>query len=176
MKTNVIMCTTINFCLKVALIALSSMFCYSLNAQKAQLEKLSEIKDVQYQHFDKDAMKHALDNDFDIQLGDFSFTDSGKGDILKGLDEIYVLTTEAKSAGKKLSKGAHKILKGKEFSSLLNVGGEEGGRVQICTAEENGKKVLAILVNSDDGETVFVILKGTIDMSKLSSEMISNLM
>ena len=176
MKTNVIMCTTINFYVRVALIALSSMFCYSLNAQKAQLEKLSEIKDVQYQHFDKDAMKHAMDNDFDIQLGDFSFTDSDKGDILKGLDEIYVLTTEAKSAGKKLSKGARKILKGKEFSSLLNVGGDEGGRVQICTAEENGKKVLAILVNSDDGETVFVILKGTVDMSKLTNGMISNLM
>ena len=141
MKTNVIMCTTINFYVRVALIALSSMFCYSLNAQKAQLEKLSEIKDVQYQHFDKDAMKHAMDNDFDIQLGDFSFTDSGKGDILKGLDEIYVLTTEAKSAGKKLSKGARKILKG-----------------------------------SDDDETVFVILKGTVDMSKLTNGMISNLM
>ena len=168
--------TTMYFYLKVALIALSFLYCYSLNAQKAQLEKLSEIKGVQYQHFDKDAMKHAQDNDFDLQLGDFSFTDSGKGDILKGLDEIYVLTTEAKSAGKKLSKGARKILKGKEFSSLLNVGGDEGGRVQICAAEENGKKVLAILVNSDDGETVFVILKGTVDMSKLANGMISNLL
>lgn len=163
-------------CLKVALIALSTLYSSALYAQMRAIEKLSEIKDIQYQHFDKDAMKHALDNDFDIQLGDFSFTDSGKGDILKGLDEIYVLTTEAKSAGKKLSKGARKILKGKEFSSLLNVGGDEGGRVQICTAEENGKKVLAILVNSDDGKTVFVILKGTVDMSKLANGMISNLM
>ena len=162
--------------MRVALIALSSMYCYSLNAQKAQLEKLSEIKDVQYQHFDKNAMKQALDNNFDLQLGDFSLTDGDEGDILKGLDEIHVLTTEVKSASKKLSKGACKILKGKKFSSLLNVGGDEGGRVQICAAEENGKKVLAILVNSDDGETVFVILKGTIDMSKLTNGMISNLM
>ena len=75
-----------------------------------------------------------------------------------------------------MSKGARRILKGKEFNSLLNIGGDEGGRVQICTAEENGKKVLAILVNSDDDETVFIILKGTIDMSKLSEGMISNVM
>ena len=177
MKTNEIMCTTINFYLRVALIALSSLFCYSLNAQKAQLEKLSEIKGVQYQHFDKNAMQQAMDNDFDLNLGDFSLIPEGKkGDILKKLDEIYVLTTEEKSAGKKLSKGARRILKGKEFNSLLNIGGDEGGRVQICIAEENGKKVLAILVNSDDDETVFIILKGTIDMSKLSEGMISNVM
>ena len=177
MKTNEIMCTTINFYLRVALIALSSIFCYSLNAQKAQMEKLSEIKGVKYQHFDKDAMQKAMDNDFDLNLGDFSLTDGGKkNDILKKLDEIYVLTTDEKSAGKKLSKGARKILKGKEFNSLLNIGGEEGARVQICAAEENGKKVLAILVNSDDDETIFILLKGTVDMSKLSDGVISNLL
>lgn len=161
----------------VMIVAMLFMLSATAFAQKAQLEKLSEIKGVQYQHFDKNAMQQAMDNDFDLELGDFSLIPEGKkGDILKKLDEIYVLTTEAKSAGKKLSKGARKILKGKEFSSLLNVGGDEGGRVQICTAEENGKKVLAILVNSDDDETVFIILKGTIDMSKLSEGMISNVM
>ena len=161
----------------VMIVAMLFMLSATAFAQKAQLEKLSEIKGIQYQHFDKDAMKQALDNDFDLNLGDFSLIPEGKkGDILKKLDEIYVLTTEEKSAGKKLSKGARKILKGKEFNSLLNIGGDEGGRVQICTAEENGKKVLAILVNSDDDETVFIILKGTIDMSKLSEGMISNVM
>ncbi len=161
----------------VMIVAMLFMLSATAFAQKAQLEKLSEIKGVQYQHFDKNAMQQAMDNDFDLELGDFSLIPEGKkGDILKKLDEIYVLTTEEKSAGKKLSKGARKILKGKEFTSMLNVGGDEGGRVQICTAEENGKKVLAILVNSDDDETVFIILKGTIDMSKLSEGMISNVM
>lgn len=161
----------------VMIVAMLFMLSATAFAQKAQLEKLSEIKGVQYQHFDKNAMQQAMDNDFDLELGDFSLIPEGKkGDILKKLDEIYVLTTEAKSAGKKLSKGARKILKGKEFTSMLNLGGDEGGRVQICTAEENGKKVLAILVNSDDDETVFIILKGTIDMSKLSEGMISNVM
>ena len=159
----------------VMIVAMLFMLSATAFAQKAQLEKLSEIKGVQYQHFDKNAMQQAMDNDFDLELGDFSLIPEGKkGDILKKLDEIYVLTTEEKSAGKKLSKGARKILKGKEFTSMLNLGGDEGGRVQICTAEENGKKVLAILVNSDDDETVFIILKGTIDMSKLSEGMISN--
>ena len=161
----------------VMIVAMLFMLSATAFAQKAQLEKLSEIKGVQYQHFDKNAMQQAMDNDFDLELGDFSLIPEGKkGDILKKLDEIYVLTTEEKSAGKKLSKGARKILKGKEFTSMLNIGGDEGGRVQICTAEENGKKVLAILVNSDDDETVFIILKGTIDMSKLSEGMISNVM
>ena len=161
----------------VMIVAMLFMLSATAFAQKAQLEKLSEIKGVQYQHFDKNAMQQAMDNDFDLELGDFSLIPEGKkGDILKKLDEIYVLTTEEKSAGKKLSKGAGKILKGKEFTSMLNLGGDEGGRVQICTAEENGKKVLAILVNSDDDETVFIILKGTIDMSKLSEGMISNVM
>ena len=161
----------------VMIVAMLFMLSATAFAQKAQLEKLSEIKGVQYQHFDKNAMQQAMDNDFDLNLGDFSLIPEGKkGDILKKLDEIYVLTTEEKSAGKKLSKGARKILKGKEFTSMLNLGGDEGGRVQICTAEENGKKVLAILVNSDDDETVFIILKGTIDMSKLSEGMISNVM
>ncbi|MBO4564514.1 MAG: DUF4252 domain-containing protein [Bacteroidaceae bacterium] len=161
----------------VMIVAMLFMLSATAFAQKAQLEKLSEIKGVQYQHFDKNAMQQAMDNDFDLELGDFSLIPEGKkGDILKKLDEIYVLTTEEKSAGKKLSKGARKILKGKEFTSMLNLGGDEGGRVQICTAEENGKKVLAILVNSDDDETVFIILKGTIDMSKLSEGMISNVM
>ena len=161
----------------VMIVAMLFMLSATAFAQKAQLEKLSEIKGVQYQHFDKNAMQQAMDNDFDLELGDFSLIPEGKkGDILKKLDEIYVLTTEEKSAGKKLSKGARKILKGKEFTSMLNLGGDEGGRVQICTAEENGKKVLAILVNSDDDETVFIILKGTIDMSKLSDGVISNLL
>lgn len=162
----------------VMIVAMLFMLSATAFAQKAQLEKLSEIKGVQYQHFDKNAMQHAMDNDFDLNLGDFSLNlnEGKKGGILKKLDEIYVLTTDEKSAGKKLSKGARKILKGKEFDSLLNIGGDEGGRVQICTAEENGKKVLAILVNSDDDETVFIILKGTIDMSKLSEGMISNVM
>lgn len=161
----------------VMIVAMLFMLSATAFAQKAQLEKLSEIKGVQYQHFDKNAMQQAMDNDFDLELGDFSLIPEGKkGDILKKLDEIYVLTTEEKSTGKKLSKGARKILKGKEFTSMLNLGGDEGGRVQICTAEENGKKVLAILVNSDDDETVFIILKGTIDMSKLSEGMISNVM
>jgi len=161
----------------VMIVAMLFMLSATAFAQKAQLEKLSEIKGVQYQHFDKNAMQQAMDNDFDLELGDFSLIPEGKkGDILKKLDELYVLTTEEKSAGKKLSKGARKILKGKEFTSMLNLGGDEGGRVQICTAEENGKKVLAILVNSDDDETVFIILKGTIDMSKLSEGMISNVM
>ena len=161
----------------VMIVAMLFMLSATAFAQKAQLEKLSEIKGVQYQHFNKNAMQQAMDNDFDLELGDFSLIPEGKkSDILKKLDEIYVLTTEEKSAGKKLSKGARKILKGKEFTSMLNLGGDEGGRVQICTAEENGKKVLAILVNSDDDETVFIILKGTIDMSKLSEGMISNVM
>ena len=160
----------------VMIVAMLLMLSATAFAQKAQLEKLSEIKGIQYQHFDKDAMKQALDNNLDLELGDFSLMDGDDPDILKGLDELYVLTTEAKSAGKKLSKGARKILKGKEFTSMLNIGGDEGGRVQICTAEENGKKVLAILVDSDDGKTVFIILKGTIEMSKLSEGMISNVM
>ena len=71
-------------------------------------------------------MKQALDNNLDLELGDFSLMDGDDPDILKGLDELYVLTTEAKSAGKKLSKGARKILKGKEFTSMLNIGGDEG--------------------------------------------------
>ena len=164
-------------CLKVALIALSTLYSSALYAQMRAIEKLSEIKDIQYHHVDREAITEALNNNLDISFGDTTII-GGKDsdDILKEVDELYVLTAEAKSAAKKLSKGARKILKGKEFSSLLNVGGDEGGRVQICTAEQQGKKVLAILVNSDDGETVFVILKGTIDMSKLTNRMISNLL
>ena len=79
----------------VMIVAMLFMLSATAFAQKAQLEKLSEIKGVQYQHFDKNAMQQAMDNDFDLNLGDFSLIPEGKkGDILKKLDEIYVLTTE----------------------------------------------------------------------------------
>ena len=163
-------------CLKVALIALSTLYSSALYAQMRAIEKLSEIKDIQYHHVDREAITEALNNNLDISFGDTTII-GGKDsdDILKEVDELYVLTAEAKSAAKKLSKGAQKILKGKEFKSLININGDENGTVQICTAEQQGKNVLALLVNSDEGEVVFVVIKGSLNLSKLVERIGSNL-
>ena len=162
-------------CLKVALIALSTLYSSALYAQMRAIEKLSEIKDIQYHHVDREAITEALNNNLDISFGDTTII-GGKNsdDILKEVDELYVLTAEA-NAAKKLSKGAQKILKGKEFKSLININGDENGTVQICTAEQQGKNVLAWLVNSDEGEVVFVVIKGSINLSKLVEGIGSNL-
>lgn len=162
-------------CLKVALIALSTLYSSALYAQMRAIEKLSEIKDIQYHHVDREAITEALNNNLDISFGDTTII-GGKNsdDILKEVDELYVLTAEA-NAAKKLSKGAQKILKGKEFKSLININGDENGTVQICTAEQQGKNVLAWLVNSDEGEVVFVVIKGSLNLSKLVEGIGSNL-
>lgn len=162
-------------CLKVALIALSTLYSSALYAQMRAIEKLSEIKDIQYHRVDREAITEALNNNLDISFGDTTII-GGKNsdDILKEVDELYVLTAEA-NAAKKLSKGAQKILKGKEFKSLININGDENGTVQICTAEQQGKNVLAWLVNSDEGEVVFVVIKGSLNLSKLVEGIGSNL-
>ncbi|MCR5315570.1 MAG: hypothetical protein K6E52_06715, partial [Bacteroidaceae bacterium] len=60
------MSTNMKLCLKVALIALSTLYSSALYAQMRAIEKLSEIKDIQYHHVDREAITEALNNNLDI--------------------------------------------------------------------------------------------------------------
>lgn len=161
------MCTTINFCMRVALIALSSMFCYSLNAQKAQLEKLSELKGVEYMHFDKAALTNLAENKGSIDVGDNSIIKDAKGEILNMLDEVYVIKADAsKRVAKKIKKAAQSFIKSNALQSLLDISDNDYPKVKIYQVKKDDIHTIAFMVEEEE-ETFFVVLKGALNIGGL---------
>ena len=159
--------TTMYFYLRVALIAFASMYCYSLNAQKAQLEKLSELKGVEYVHFDKAALTNLAENKGSIDVGDNSIIKDAKGEILNLLDEVYVIKADAsKRLAKKIKNAAQSFIKSNDLQSLFDITGNDYPKVKIYHAKNGDINTSALLVEEKD-ETFFVVLKGAFNLGGL---------
>lgn len=151
---------------KLIFIITCAMMAGSLWAQH-QLEALSELKNVEYVHFDKSAISEIAKNKGSIDVGDNSIVKDASGDILKLLDEVYVITADAKRAAKKVKKSAQSFIKTERLRSILDVKGDKKEQVKIYHSQ-NGEDAhtCALLVN-DNGKTVFVVLKGDLNLGDL---------
>jgi len=152
---------------KLIFIITCAMMAGTLRAQQQQLEALSELKDVEYVHFDKSAISEIAKNKGSIDVGDNSIVKDASGDILKLLDEVYVITADAKRAAKKVKKSAQNFIKTERLRSILDVKGDKKEQVKIYHSQ-NGEDAhtCALLVN-DNGKTVFVVLKGDLNLGDL---------
>ena len=159
--------TTMYFYLRVALIAFASIYCYSLNAQKAQLEKLSELKGVEYVHFDKAALTNLAENKGSIDVGDNSIIKDAKGEILNLLDEVYVIKADAsKRLAKKIKNAAQSFIKSNDLQSLFDITGNDYPKVKIYHVKKGDIYTSALIVEEEE-ETFFVVLKGAFNLGGL---------
>lgn len=139
----------------------------SLWAQSKQLEALSELKGVEYLHFDKAALTNLAENKGSIDVGDNSIIKDAKGEILNMLDEVYVIKTDAsKRLAKKIKNAAQSFIKSNDLQSLFDITGNDYPKVKIYHAKNGDINTSALLVEEKD-ETFFVVLKGAFNVGGL---------
>lgn len=139
----------------------------SLWAQSKQLEALSELKGVEYLHFDKAALTDLAENKGSIDVGDNSIIKDAKGEILNMLDEVYVIKTDAsKRLAKKIKNAAQSFIKSNDLQSLFDITGNDYPKVKIYHAKNGDINTSALLVEEKD-ETFFVVLKGAFNLGGL---------
>lgn len=139
----------------------------SLWAQSKQLEALSELKGVEYLHFDKAALTNLAENKGSIDVGDNSIIKDAKGEILNMLDEVYVIKTDAsKRLAKKIKNAAQSFIKSNDLQSLFDITGNDYPKVKIYHAKNGDINTSALLVEEKD-ETFFVVLKGAFNLGGL---------
>lgn len=139
----------------------------SLWAQSKQLEALSELKGVEYLHFDKAALTNLAENKESIDVGDNSIIKDAKGEILNLLDEVYVIKTDAsKRLAKKIKNAAQSFIKSNDLQSLFDITGNDYPKVKIYHAKNGDINTSALLVEEKD-ETFFVVLKGAFNLGGL---------
>ena len=139
----------------------------SLWAQSKQLEALSELKGVEYLHFDKAALTNLAENKGSIDVGDNSIIKDAKGEILNMLDEVYVIKTDAsKRLAKKIKNAAQSFIKSNDLQSLFDITDNDYPKVKIYHAKNGDINTSALLVEEKD-ETFFVVLKGAFNLGGL---------
>lgn len=152
---------------RLVLIITCALMAGSLWAQSKQLEALSELKGVEYMHFDKAALTNLAENKGSIDVGDNSIIKDAKGEILNLLDEVYVIKADAsKRVAKKIKKAAQSFIKSNDLQSLLDITGNDYPKVKIYHAKKDDIHTSALMVEEED-ETFFVVLKGALDMGGL---------
>ena len=152
---------------RLVLIITCALMAGSLWAQSKQLEALSELKGVEYLHFDKAALTNLAENKGSIDVGDNSIIKDAKGEILNLLDEVYVIKTDAsKRLAKKIKNAAHSFIKSNDLQSLFDITGNDYPKVKIYHAKNGDINTSALLVEEKD-ETFFVVLKGAFNLGGL---------
>lgn len=152
---------------RLVLIITCALMAGSLWAQSKQLEALSELKGVEYVHFDKAALTNLAENKGSIDVGDNSIIKDAKGEILNLLDEVYVIKTDAsKRLAKKIKNAAQSFIKSNDLQSLFDITGNDYPKVKIYHAKNGDINTSALLVEEKD-ETFFVVLKGAFNLGGL---------
>ncbi len=152
---------------KVVVCAIFGLVSMNVSAQVEAFEKLAKIKGVEYTHVNKSMIEMAAKNGEDIKVGDNTIVGGnvGQNEILDKMDDIMVFTCEQEKDAQNLAKAARKLLKGKEWKSLIDVN-EEDQKVKICTQNAGGKNTSAILAE-EDGEVTLVVITGKFDIAQL---------
>ena len=152
---------------RLVLIITCALMAGSLWAQSKQLEALSELKGVEYVHFDKAALTNLAENKGSIDVGDNSIIKDAKGEILNLLDEVYVIKTDAsKRLAKKIKNAAQSFIKSNDLQSLFDITGNDYPKVKIYHAKNGDINTSALLVEEKD-ETFFVVRKGAFNLGGL---------
>ena len=152
---------------RLVLIITCALMAGSLWAQSKQLEALSELKGVEYVHFDKAALTNLAENKGSIDVGDNSIIKDAKGEILNMLDEVYVIKTDAsKRLAKKIKNAAQSFIKSNDLQSLFDITGNDYPKVKIYHAKNGDINTSALLVEEKD-EIFFVVLKGAFNLGGL---------
>ena len=152
---------------RLVLIITCALMAGSLWAQSKQLEALSELKGVEYLHFDKAALTNLAENKGSIDVGDNSIIKDAKGEILNLLDEVYVIKADAsKRLAKKIKNAAQSFIKSNDLQSLFDITGNDYPKVKIYHAKNGDINTSALLVEEKD-ETFFVVLKGAFNLGGL---------
>ena len=152
---------------RLVLIITCALMAGSLWAQSKQLEALSELKGVEYLHFDKAALTNLAENKGSIDVGDNTIIKDAKGEILNMLDEVYVIKADAsKRLAKKIKNAAQSFIKSNDLQSLFDITGNDYPKVKIYHAKNGDINTSALLVEEKD-ETFFVVLKGAFNLGGL---------
>ena len=152
---------------RLVLIITCALMAGSLWAQSKQLEAPSQLKGVEYVHFDKAALTNLAENKGSIDVGDNSIIKDAKGEILNLLDEVYVIKTDAsKRLAKKIKNAAQSFIKSNDLQSLFDITGNDYPKVKIYHAKNGDINTSALLVEEKD-ETFFVVLKGAFNLGGL---------
>ena len=152
---------------RLVLIITCALMAGSLRSQSKQLEALSELKGVEYLHFDKAALTNLAENKGSIDVGDNTIIKDAKGEILNLLDEVYVIKTDAsKRLAKKIKNAAQSFIKSNDLQSLFDITGNDYPKVKIYHAKNGDINTSALLVEEKD-ETFFVVLKGAFNLGGL---------
>lgn len=165
--------TTMYFYLRVALIAFASMYCYSLNAQKAQLEKLSELKDVEYIHVDKATFKKLAETKGAIKTSKGDLLGDPEGKIFKMFDEAIIIITESDDAAETVFKSAESYIKVGKLEQIFEAKRDFDGynvHIKVYHALEADKHTYAFIGRDEKWKACFCVFKGPIELQPLNME------
>lgn len=158
---------------KLLLIAL-----VALGAQSCIITKHSNMGFVKNRHIDKDAEVFSVSTSIFLAKPFLknALQDEEESEALKQLVAsvrgIKVLTIDNQKDHTKMNAHLNKYLDRKNYQEWLSIQ-SDGDHVTI-SAKQNKKeeiKRIILAVNSDDGETVFVRVKGKIDLNAMTKQM-----
>lgn len=151
---------------KLAACTVLVLVCLTAQAENKAFDKLSKIKDVDFVNVDKDMVALAAKSGKGLHIGDVINLDDTDGKFLNTIDNIKVFSSENKKAMEQLQKTATKMLKGKDWHSLMDMKGDDGEIVKIYQAKE-GEKNTNVVVAIEEDNAVVVVINGTLDIKQL---------
>lgn len=156
---------------KLALCAALVFVCVNINAQSTNFDKLAKMKGVEFQHVDKEMIGLAAKTGQSLQLGEYVNVGGGDDDgkFLEQFDDVKVFSCEGESNIKKFQKATMKLLKGKEWETLVDTKGDDGEIVKIYLSK-NGERSTNVILAIEDDEAHLVVINGTFDLMKLMGQ------
>ena len=156
---------------KLALCAALVFVCVNINAQSTNFDKLAKMKGVEFQHVDKEMIGLAAKTGQALQLGEYVNVGGGDDDgkFLEQFDDVKVFSCEGESNIKKFQKATMKLLKGKEWETLVDTKGDDGEIVKIYLSK-NGERSTNVILAVEDDEAHLVVINGTFDLMKLMGQ------
>lgn len=153
---------------QLAVCAVMTLVCVCAHAQSKTFSKLSKMKGVEYVHVDKTMLQLAAEKGEGLPIGGGGTFDFGNaaGEIIKLIDDVMVFHSEEKETVAKLKKSAQKLLKGKQWQTLLDMNSEDGESVKICQAKEGDKYVNVVLAGEDD-DMQLIVINGALNFAEL---------
>lgn len=151
---------------KLAVCAVMVCVCMGAQAENKTFDKLAKIKDVDLVRVDKSMIEMAAKAGTGIHLGDAINLDDESGDMLKSINGIKVFHCDKKEAMEELKNKATKLLKGKEWQTLMDMKSDEGQIVKIYQAKD-GEDITNVVLALEEDEAVLVVIEGTFDLTKM---------
>lgn len=146
------------------LLVAASLVSLSATAQVKELEKFSDMKNVDYVYISKMMIDIAIEKG--ISVAGITFE---KNNVIKKLSSVQIITTGNSKTSQTVKKDVDAILSARQYQTLMTTSDEDSGDKVKVSYKKAGKQSAVIMQTEDSGELCIVALTGTFTMDDIKS-------